>query len=219
MCRPIRSCERLRSRSASRSRFAKRYGALRGPEYLRALRQVAEARGVRILDQSPALELLLHGDGSVAGARGIRRQLQEPWTARAAAVILATGGCAFYSRLLGSRTNTGDGYLMAAEAGVELSGMEFSNQYVVAPAFSTMARTMSYAYATYFDATGRELDIPRQGEGTRELARSMLQGPVYCDFSRMPLDIRARLPQISPNVMLPFVRRAIDPFRDRSGSL
>jgi succinate dehydrogenase/fumarate reductase flavoprotein subunit len=38
---------------------------------------------------------------------------------------------------------------------------------------------------------------------------------VYCDLARMPADIRVRLPYISPNVMLPFVRNGIDPFRDR----
>ena len=48
-------------------RGIKMYGAVRGPEYMRALRQWAEALGVQILDQSPALELLLHSDGSVAG--------------------------------------------------------------------------------------------------------------------------------------------------------
>jgi succinate dehydrogenase/fumarate reductase flavoprotein subunit len=194
------------------------YGAVRGPEYMRALRQLAESLGVRILDQSPAIELLLHADGSVAGARGIRRQKAEAWTARAAGVILATGGCAFASRLLGRQTNTGDGYLMAAEAGVELSGMEFTSQYVIAPAFSTMGRSMSYAYASYYGPDFQKLDIPAFGaaeDGMRALARHLLRGPVYCDLARMPQDIRDRLPSISPNVMLPFVRRGIDPFRDK----
>jgi succinate dehydrogenase/fumarate reductase flavoprotein subunit len=192
----------------------KLYGAVRGPEYMRALRQLAEALGVQILDQSPALELLLHSDGSVAGARGVHRQKNREWIARAAGVVLATGGCAFRSRLLGSQTNTGDGYLMAAEAGVELSGMEFSCQYIIAPAFSTMARGMSYTFATYYGPDHRPLDVPRFG-GDRVLAREMLKGPVYCDLHRMPADIRERLPQISPNVMLPFVRRGIDPFVDK----
>jgi succinate dehydrogenase/fumarate reductase flavoprotein subunit len=197
-------------------RGSKMFGAVRGPEYMRALRQMAEALGVRILDQSPALELLMHADGSVAGARGVRRQRGEEWFARAAGVVLATGGCTFFSRLLGSRTNTGDGYLMAAEAGVELSGMEFSSQYCIAPAFSTMARAMSYSYATYYAADFSQLDIPAApGASVRALARHMLRGPVYCDLGRMPADIRARLPYISPNVMLPFVRRRIDPFTDK----
>jgi len=134
--------------------------------------------------------------------------------ARAGAVVMATGGCAFFSRLLGSRTNTGDGYLMAAEAGAALSGMEFTAQYVIAPAFSTMGRSMSYAFATYYGADGKALDLPVD-DGHRALAKHLLRGPVYCDFSRMPQDIRDRLPFISPNVMLPFVRSGIDPFVDR----
>jgi L-aspartate oxidase len=170
-------------------------------------RQLPTRLGVSIVDQSPALELLLHSDGSIAGAHGIHRQKNEAWIVRAAGVVLATGGCAFYSHLLGSRTKTGDGYLMAAEAGAELSGMEFTSQYVIAPAFSTMGRSMSYAYATYYGPDFRVLEIPRQADGNRVLARHMLQGPVYCDLRRMPQDIRARLPYISPNVMLPFVRR------------
>jgi succinate dehydrogenase/fumarate reductase flavoprotein subunit len=197
-------------------RGVKMYGAVRGPEYMRALRHQAEALSVRIFDQSPALELLRHADGSVAGARGVRRQKGEEWLARAAGVVLATGGSTFFSRLLGSRTNTGDGYLMAAEAGVELSGMEFSSQYCIAPAFSTMARAMSYAYATYYGPDLQPLEIPASpGSSTRALARHPLAGPVYCDLARMPADIRARLPYISPNVMLPFVRRQIDPFKDK----
>jgi succinate dehydrogenase/fumarate reductase flavoprotein subunit len=191
------------------------YGAVRGPEYMRALRQMAESLEVRILDQSPALELLRHGDGAVAGAAGINRQTGERWTIRSGAVVLATGGCAFYSRLLGSRTNTGDGYLMAAEAGVELSGMEFSSHYTIAPAFSTMARGMSYVYATYYGADQKPLELPKQAGRNRALARAMLEGPVYCDFSRMPEDIRARLPYISPNVLPPFERRGINPFTDK----
>ena len=181
----------------------------------RALRRRAEDLGVRIWDPSPALELLQHADGSVAGARGIHRQARSDWTVRCASVVIATGGCAFQSRLLGSQTNTGDGYLMAVEAGAELSGMEFTSQYIVAPAYSTMARGMSYAYASYYDVDGKPLDVPALGDGYRALARHLLRGPVYCDLGRMPLDIRARLPTISPNVMLPFVRRGIDPFTDR----
>jgi succinate dehydrogenase/fumarate reductase flavoprotein subunit len=188
------------------------YRRLRGPEYMRAMRRLVEDSGVRILDQSPALELLVHADGAVAGARGLQRQLRRAWSARAAAVVLATGGCAFMSRLLGSQTNTGDGYLMAAEAGAELSGMEFSSYHTVAPIFSTMTRSMSYAFATYFDASGRELPIPQGPDSTLALARALLDGPVFCHLGRMPSDIRAVLPQISPNFMLPFVRKRIDPF-------
>lgn len=190
------------------------YNAVRGPEYMRALRAQVEALGVTILDHHPALELLLHADGSVAGARGEALRHGAAWDIRAAGVVLATGGCAFLSKLLGSRTNTGDGYLMAAETGVALSGMEFSAQATIAPAFSTMTRAMSYVYATYYDVDGQE--IPTGGsEKLRPLAEALRRGPVSCDLSRMPEDIRARLPYISPNVLPVFRRQNIDPFQDR----
>jgi len=192
------------------------YHALRGPEYMRALRALVEQAGVQVLDHSPALELLRHADGGVAGARGLHRQrAPASWQARAGAVVLATGGCAFLAKLLGADNNTGDGHLMAAEAGAELSGMEFSNFYTVAPRFSSMTRAMSYVFARYFDAAGRELDIPDGAAQTNALAAALLRGPVYCSLDLMPDDLRAALPTISPNVMLPFSRRGIDPFRDR----
>ena len=190
-----------------------RFRALRGPEYLRAMRRLVEDLGVKVLDHHPALELLVHADGAVAGARGLRRQSSGDWRARAGAVILATGGCAFLSRLLGSHTNTGDGLLMAAEAGAELSGMEFTGYYTASPARSTMTRSVSYAFASYRDDAGRPLDIPA-GESTRALARALLSGPVFCRFDRMPARFRERLHLIQPNALLPFARSGVDPFED-----
>ena len=147
------------------------YRNMRGPEYMRAMWRLVLRSGVRVLDKHPALELLLHADGAVAGAGGIDRSTGAPWTVRAGAVVLATGGCAFMSHLLGAHTNTGDGALMAAEAGVDLSGMEFSAYYTVAPAFSTMTRSMSYAFAIYTDDAGHVLDIPAGRDATPPVDR------------------------------------------------
>lgn len=191
------------------------YRALRGPEYLRALRRHALDLGVRILDHAPALELLRGREGRVVGAAGLLPQQDRDWTIRAGAVVLATGGCGFRSHLLGAGNNTGDGLLMAAEAGATLSGMEFSACYTVAPARTTMTRSMSYAFATYYDEAGERLSIPSGPDQSGPLARALSNGRVFCDLSRMPHDIRAMLPHISPNVMLPFARRAIDPFGQR----
>lgn len=192
------------------------YRALRGPEYMRALRAMVEEAGVRVLDHHPALELLRdEGDGGVAGASGIRRHDGTAWVVRSAAVVLASGGCAFLSKLLGADNNTGDGLLMAAELGAELSGMEFTDAYTVAPVFSSMTRAMSYVFARYFDASGQELDIPPGPNSHREIAAALLRGPVWCCLDRMPQDLRQALPTISPNVMPVFARRGINPFRDR----
>ena len=191
------------------------YRGLRGPEYMRALRRLIADLGVSILDQSPVLELLQRPDGSIGGACGVRRQHGNAlYRVESGATVLATGGTSFMSHLLGSRTNTGDGYLMAAEAGAELSGMEFTAAYTVAPQHSTMTRSMSYAFATYYDTDGHEI-APAGPDQIRLLARELLRGPVFCSLHRMPQDIRDHLPTISPNLMLPFARWNIDPFNDR----
>ncbi|MBR1223000.1 FAD-binding protein [Bradyrhizobium sp. U87765 SZCCT0131] len=192
------------------------YRAVRGPEYMRALRRSVLSCGVTILDHSPAQELLARDDGSIGGAQGLRRQDGgRAYRIEAGAVVLAAGGTSFLSHLLGSWTNTGDGYLMAAEAGAELSGMEFTGAYTIAPAHSTMTRSMAYAFATYYDADGHELDIPFAPDQTLRLARALLRGRVYCSLHRLPDDIRLRLHMISPNVPLVFDRWQVDPYRDR----
>ncbi len=193
----------------------KQYRALRGPEYMRAMRQLVLEHGVTLLDHSPALELLRREDGSLAGARGWQRQQGRDWRVDAPAVVLASGGCAFHSRLLGSQNNTGDGQLMALEAGAELSGMEFSSYYCIAPAATTMTRSMVYTFGRYFDAGGRELAIAQGPEFTNALARALLEGPVYCRLDRIPEAVRAELPYVQPNLMLPFDRLGIDPYRDK----
>jgi succinate dehydrogenase/fumarate reductase flavoprotein subunit len=117
---------------------------LRGPDYMHFMRRCVLAAGVTVLDHHPALELL--GDGAtIAGAAGVDRQHDRPWQVRAGAVVLATGGCAFGERMLGAATLTGDGYLMAAEAGAELSGMELSAQYAFTPKPSAVTRGCRYA--------------------------------------------------------------------------
>jgi succinate dehydrogenase/fumarate reductase flavoprotein subunit len=191
------------------------YRALRGPEYLAALRTLTQEAGVTILDHTPALELLRHDDGSVAGAGVWRTRAREPLDIRAGAVVLATGGCAFRSRLLGAANLTGDGLLMAAELGVPLSGMEFTGYYTVAPAGTTMTRSMSYAFATYFDEQGAEIGVRAGPEATRDLARALMQGRVFCHLGRMPTDIRDHIRRISPNVTLVWDRLGIDPFTQR----
>lgn len=194
------------------------YGAVRGPEYMRALRQRLDDSGITVLDHSPALELLLHADGAVAGARGWQTRQQRDWFIRAGATILATGGCAFKSHLLGSGNNTGDGLLMAMEVGASLSGMEFSNAYCIAQDRTTMTRSMIYAFARYYDSFGRELDIT-PGEGavfTVRLARALQNGPVFCGLQHVPDDVQRLLPEVSPNVSLLFSRAGVtEPFSRR----
>ncbi|MFC6013931.1 FAD-binding protein [Nocardia lasii] len=135
-----------------------------GASYLRRLRRGALEAGVRILDHHPALQLLVDPTGTVVGAAGIQHHNKfRPWSIRAGAVVVATGGCAFLSGGAGTEVSTGEGLLMAAEAGAELCGMEFSSAYGLAPVLSrvqphpTVAPGLAVHFATLYDEAGNEL--------------------------------------------------------------
>ncbi|MCG4255221.1 FAD-binding protein [Acetobacter senegalensis] len=190
---------------------------LRGPEYLRALRQYATKLGVTILDQYPVLELLARQDGSIGGVAGYDRLNDRPWNARTGAVILATGGCAFRSGLLGSHNNTGDGYLMGVEAGAELSGMEFCVSYSISPAWLS-TRTLPYTGARYFNSEGQLLSIPgwdKPRDYLCKLADAFRAGPVYADLHEAPAGLPAVVREIQPATVAAFERRGLDMFQDR----
>ncbi|MEV6389226.1 FAD-binding protein [Nocardia xishanensis] len=121
---------------------------LDGAGYLRRMRRTVIEAGVRVLDHHPALQLLRDGDGVVSGAAGVRQHNGFPsWTVRAGAVVVATGGCAFLSGGAGTDVATGDGLLLAAEAGARLSGMEFSSAYGLAPVSHAMTPAMHPSFA------------------------------------------------------------------------
>ena len=116
------------------------------------------------------------------------------------------------SRALGTYGLTGDGLLMAAEAGAALSGMEFSGQYGVSHVDATVTKNLIYDWATFSDESGRELD---GGDVFEILARNLPLGPVYAIIDRASLRIQEGLRRGQPNIFLPLDRLGIDPFRQR----
>ena len=189
--------------------------SLQGPEYMRLMRKRTKQAGVTILDHSPALELLVDDDGSVAGAGGVRRQKHDRWIVRAKAVVIATGGCAFLSKTLGSNVLTGDGYLMAAEVGAEFSSMEFSNPYAISPAFGSVTKTLFYGWATFSYEDGSVVPGAASKGGRSAIARALLQGPVYARLDKAADDVQRHMRASQPNFFLPFDRTGIDPFKER----
>lgn len=185
---------------------------LRGPDYMRFLRQLLVKAGVTVRDHHPALELLTAGD-TVAGAAGFARQLGQNWEARAGAVVLATGGCAFGSRILGATGLTGDGQLMAAELGASLSGMEFSSQYGIVPLHSSVNKGLPYFWASFYRADGSAIDIT-PGDRFSVLARESLAGPLQARLDRATGAVPDALRRGQPNCFLPFERAGIDPFTE-----
>ncbi|MER0836454.1 FAD-binding protein [Pseudomonas aeruginosa] len=186
--------------------------SLQGPEYMRLMRKRVKQAGVRILDHSPALQLLIDEHGAVAGASGVGRQKDDAWQVRAGAVVVATGGVAFLSKALGCNVLTGDGHLMAAEVGAQFSGMEFSNAYGLSPAFSSVTKAAFYGWATFYDASGRELQGAGSSRGRGVIARTLLSQPVFACLNRADETVRRQMRTAQPNFFLPFDRLGIDPF-------
>lgn len=188
---------------------------LQGPEYMKLMRSLVKKAGVRILDHSPALELLADEHG-VGGAHGYNLQTGETWSVQAGAVIIATGGCAFLSKALGCNVLTGDGYLFAAEAGAELSGMEFSNAYAIAPTFSSVTKTAYYRYASFYYEDGTIVEGAGSQRGRSIIARNLLQGrQVYASLDQAPEELHPLLRVNQTNFFLPFDRLGINPFKDK----
>ncbi|MDF0518648.1 FAD-dependent oxidoreductase [Bradyrhizobium yuanmingense] len=189
--------------------------SLQGPEYMRLMRKRTKQAGVTILDHSPALELLVDGNGVVAGATGLRRQKGDRWAVNAKAVVIATGGCAFLSKTLGSNVLTGDGYLLAAEAGAEFTSMEFSNAYAISPAFGSVTKTLFYGWASFTDEQGSVIPGASSKGGRSVIARALRQGPVYAQLDQADAETRRHMRMSQPNFFLPFDRTGIDPFTQR----
>lgn len=187
---------------------------LQGPEYMRRMRRQVVRSRVRILDHSPALELLRGPGGEVAGARGVRTQHDDNWRIDAGAVVIATGGCAFLSGGIGTNVLTGDGHLMAAELGADLSGMEFSNSYAISPTFASVTKTAFYGFATFYTDDG-VLEGAGSKRGRSVIAKTLLTRQVYAQLDRTPPAIEADMRRAQPNFFLPFDREGINPFTQR----
>ena len=191
--------------------------SLQGPEYMRRMRRQAQRAGVTVLDHSPALELLTDDGGAVRGAAGLQRQnSMRPWQVVAGAVVVATGGCAFLSGAYGLDVCTGDGQLMAAELGADLSGMEFSAVYALSAAAGNHTKGLMLQFATYYDGAGEALDVggPRQARAV--VARLIAEGrQVFARLDRMPAELREAARTAQPNYFLPLDKAGIDPFTQR----
>lgn len=183
-------------------------GNLRGPDYMIFLRRRLLEEGVRILDHSPALELLT-ADGVAAGAAGINRKTGDRWTVRAGAVVIATGGCAFRSGVVGTHNLTGDGYLLAAEAGAVFSGMEFSGQYALAPAEGGLTKGIIYFSGSFSAEDGSP--VPRDAVADR-----LAQGrSVYAVLDQAEPYLEEGYRKGQPNIFVYFHRLGGNPFTDR----
>ena len=187
---------------------------LQGPEYMRRQRTRVQRLGVRILDHTPALELLVDDDGVVSGAVALDRASGRTVRIEAGAVVLAAGGCAFQSKTLGCDVDTGDGALMAVEAGAVLSGMEFSSAYAIAPKGTSLTKTAYYSWASFYRADQTVLEGAANYGGRSVIAKTLLSEPVFARLDRATKAERVAMRRGQPNFFLVFDRLGIDPFTD-----
>ncbi|MGH3645080.1 MAG: FAD-dependent oxidoreductase [Mycobacterium sp.] len=187
---------------------------LQGPEYMRRQRTRVQRLGVRILDHTPALELLVDEDGVVSGALALDRNSGHVVRVEAGAVVLAAGGCAFQSKTLGCDVNTGDGTLMAVEAGAALSGMEFSNSFAIAPKGTSLTKTAYYSWATFYRSDRTPIEGAGSARGRTVIAETLREEPVFARIDRATEDQQRAMRKGQPNFFLVFDRLGIDPFTD-----
>jgi succinate dehydrogenase/fumarate reductase flavoprotein subunit len=117
--------------------------------------------------------------------------------------VLATGGCAFLSGALGLNVDTGDGALMGAEVGAELSGMEFSCQYGIASAFGAQTKGLMYQFATFTDADGAELPNSFPAGGSVALQRAAPRTQIFARLDKASPQVRSAMRWSQPNFFLP----------------
>ncbi|MBY8862604.1 FAD-binding protein [Nocardia sp. CA2R105] len=171
---------------------------LDGAQYLARMRRALVLAGVRILDHHPALQLVVDTEGVVSGAAGVAlHEGFRSWSVRAGSVVLATGGCAFRSGGAGTDVDTGDGMLMAAEVGGELSGMEFSSAYSLAPVLGphpagaerrAVAARAALRTATLCDESGTVFGSAGEGFGAQALTALADGRRVYACWEADPRD-------------------------------
>ena len=151
----------------------------------------------------------------VAGARALAAQTGQALSIAAGAVVLAAGGCAFQSETLGCDVNTGDGALLAVEVGADLSGMEFSNAYAIAPAGTSLTKTAYYSCATFYRADGTVLEGAGSTRGRSVIAATLLdRARATRGWTGPRPTCSAPCARASPTSSWPSTALGIDPFTD-----
>jgi succinate dehydrogenase/fumarate reductase flavoprotein subunit len=175
---------------------------LRGAVIVRTLAErVRRLEKVRVATGFQVTELVRHGE-RVCGLRGWDRAGQ-PGAIWGSSVILATGGAgAIYLRNDNQRSTLGQGYLLAAKAGLALWDMEFVQFYPFVIAEPHLPSVMLYPpyprEVSLLDSSGVDL-VARYGLGDLTAAirrrrdelsamifKEGLRGPVRMDLTGVP---------------------------------
>jgi fumarate reductase (CoM/CoB) subunit A len=173
-----------------------------------ALRAALYRTGVRVCEEHLVTDLLTD-EGRVSGALGVDLASGEftAWSAKR--VILASGGCGWLFAPFTSnmKSNTGDGFVLAFEAGAELRDMEHA-QYVFGlshPESTVGVLCGEPATAGFFgrllDGDGREI-IERPARKTRGQVAAAMAGAIrdgkVGPFGGVFLDLAGNVDRMGP---------------------
>lgn len=133
-----------------------------GLQWRKAFKAQFKRLGTKIIEDVFISNLLL-SDGQVAGAFGISLRDGQFILFRSKVIVLATGGCSnIYRKTDGSADATGDGMMLAYNAGAELMDMEFHQFFPLCcytPPFemSLIPGSLRYElHAKFYNALGEE---------------------------------------------------------------
>jgi succinate dehydrogenase/fumarate reductase flavoprotein subunit len=163
--------------------------------------RIRGARGIRIVAGFYVRELL-KDDNGVYGVKGLTRAGSEA-VIRARALVLATGGAgAIYLKNDNQKTSLGQGYRLAARAGLQLRDMEFVQFYplviaephlppmLVYPPYPQEVRLVSSTgeniLARYGITDINEAIMKKRDQFSVIIFNESKTGPVLMDYSRVP---------------------------------
>lgn len=169
----------------------------RGPALVNSMAQYAENIGVKFLHPYFVWELIVK-EGQVIGAWGFNRETQEPVVFLASSVILATGGAGgIYALHDNPNTICGDGYALAARAGLGLIDMEFVQFYPLMTAYNEGRNGLFLVFqlaeiGTLVNEAGEDLaqkysiQRPLVIKSRDHISRvMMMEGKIFLDFSQV----------------------------------
>lgn len=146
---------RIMGETHPRSMMNTKTGEHLGGEYRKALpRQLRLKKNVRLVEDTPMIDLLKNGD-QVVGAVGLDMKDGHFHVIRAKSTILATGGfMACYEFNTANPTLTGDGHGMAYRAGAKMCDMEFIQFFPAATLWPPNLYRDVYPYGLFFEIYG-----------------------------------------------------------------
>ena len=186
-----------------------------GREMLRAMGSEILRRQIPVVEDTMILRVLMD-EGRVAGAVGLNLFTAEMVGFKAKSIVLATGGAGnIYPYTTNPADVTGDGYVLALQAGAELVDMEFVQFYPLGLIYPESLKGMlagTFYYSRLLNAKGERLMKyydPRLEMSTRDIiARAIYaeiqkgngtpRGAVFCDMTYNPPGfIKKQLPALN----------------------